>query len=426
MPSLTDRLADLQTFEQGFLAVDQSFSASARDDARRRFEKLKGNAEAMSEAEFDLAIAEIAALTDNAHSKFYAAHWAAKFDRLGVRFYIADDGIFVADALPHYENLIGRNVTAIAGHTLTELRATWDRYENGTEGQRDQTLYFFVESPAVMHAAGLAASAEALVLTFANGERVRVQASADWEPPEGIWSIVPQAREIELSRAGRIKGTPLYLQEPESFYRVVGLAELDAVYLQFRANVDFNREIDLREATRKTLNELRQQKPQYVIVDQRFNLGGDLNTTRDLMQGLAEVVGATGRVFVITSGRTFSAGISSVGYLKQSGRERVTIVGRPLGDHLEFWAEGRPIELAQSGAHVGVATERHNYVTGCPESDCHDSIRRHPIKVRTLAPDFQPAVLYADVVSGRDPDLEYIEAQIRAAKAGQAGTALAN
>ncbi|MHC1766448.1 MAG: hypothetical protein AB9869_19460 [Verrucomicrobiia bacterium] len=112
------------------------------------------------------------------------------------------------------------------------------------------------------------------------------------------------------------------------------------------------------------------EKPTHLIVDLRFDSGGNLNTTRDFMQALPTLVPESGRIFAITSGRTFSAGIASLGYLKQAGRDRVVIVGEPIGDELEYWAESRLTELPISKAEVLNATERHNYQTGCPEPDC--------------------------------------------------------
>lgn len=72
---------------------------------------------------------------------------------------------------------------------------------------------------------------------------------------------------------------------------------------------------------------------------------------------------------------------------------------------MEFWAEGGLVELPNSGAAFIHATERHNYRTGCPEDDCHSSIRRHPIRVSSLAPDHLVTTTWEDFVNGVDPSL---------------------
>jgi hypothetical protein len=147
----------------------------------------------------------------------------------------------------------------------------------------------------------------------------------------------------------------------------------------------------------------------------RANGGGDLNTTRDFMQALPGLV--PGRIFALTSPWTFSAAISSVGYLKQAAGARLTIVGEMVGDRLEFWAEGGPVFLPATGASANVSTERHDYRTGCrPYRDCHGSVVRHPISVASLAPDIDAPLTFAAYVAGRDPAMEAVAAALLRAR----------
>ena len=266
----------------------------------------------------------------------------------------------------------------------------------------------------MLHAAGIARSRTEVRAVLEGGDEIVIPSTDAWPALEGLDAILPGAREIELYQAGRINGDPLYLRDPDAAMRYVELAERDAVYVQFRSNVDFTGETDMAAEAASVIGRLRAAAPRYVIVDQRFNLGGDLNNTRDLMQAIPEIAGNGGRVFVITSGRTFSAGISSAGYLKQAGGDLVTIVGAPAGDHLEFWAEGDPAQMPGIGRYIGLARERHNYVTGCPQEDCHGSIRRHPIAIETLDPDIRPMFTYEDLAGGNDPYLNAVFALMEA------------
>ena len=117
-----------------------------------------------------------------------------------------------------------------------------------------------------------------------------------------------------------------------------------------------------------------------------------------------------GRVFVLTSPWTFSAAISSIGYLKQVAPDRVTIVGETVGDRLEFWAEGRPVTLTNTRISVNRSTERHDYATGCkPYKDCHGSVVRNPISVTSLAPDIAAPWTVDAYRAGRDPAMQAVE-----------------
>lgn len=400
-----DRSEDLAVLQTEYLAADRSFDEAEAREARARFDELSRTADDLTDAQFELAVARIAALSHNGHSGVFLGRWPLAFNRLAVRFLLADDGLYVADATPDYATLVGSRVVEIEGHDLADLRSIWATYYARTRSGRDEALHLFLESPELLHAAGLTASPDAVTLELADGRRVGVETTSTWPAPEGIWRFLPHARLLELAAAGRIHGDPLSLQEPDKLFRLVDLPDHQAAYVQFRANHYFG-EGDMRAEATEAIARLRTLAPRYVIVDERFNFGGDLNNTRDLMQAIPDIVGPEGRVVAITSGRTFSAGIASLGYLKQAGGDRVTIVGAPVGDKLEFWAEGSPLVLPNSGIAIGVATERHNYMTGCPEPDCHGPIQRYPIRIRTLQPDVQPRLTYSELVAGRDAYLD--------------------
>lgn len=151
--------------------------------------------------------------------------------------------------------------------------------------------------------------------------------------------------------------------------------------------------------------ELRARKPRHLVLDMRVNGGGDLTTTRSFMQSLPSLV--SGRIVVLTSPWTFSAAISSIGYIEQLAPDRVAIVGEEVGDRLEFWSEGRPFTLNRSGIIISRATERHDYATGCkPYKDCHANLVRHPISVRSLEPNVAAPWTIEAYRAGRDPAME--------------------
>lgn len=405
------RAGDVALLRDEIVWYDMSYPDDARDRALELTDALEARADELSNAGFELAVAEIVALSGNGHTQALAASWAARYPRLPVRFLIADDGLFIADTADDLAGWRGEQVDAVCGHSLSQIRDVWARYTTGRSGYRDQSLYYLIESPDMLAASGLCPNGVTLTLS-GSGEQAIEAREGVFPPPQGIWQFLPQARLIELAEAGQIAGEPLYLGEPQATFRLVDLPERDAVYLQFRSNVDFSGQTDLRAEAAAAIDTLREMAPATVIVDQRFNLGGDLNTTRDLMQAIPDIVGEDGRVYAITTGRTFSAGISSVGYLKQAAGDQLTIVGAPVGDDLEFWAEGDPVRLPHSGMLILRATERHNYVTGCPEDDCHGSIRNNPIRVETLEPDLPVSANGAALLAGEDPYLDAIRADM--------------
>jgi hypothetical protein len=199
---------------------------------------------------------------------------------------------------------------------------------------------------------------------------------------------------------------PWSLREFSRSFRRRDSPELDAMVIQLHVNHDADgqsiaRFLEQSDAERRTAGR------KHVVLDMRFNGGGNLQLTRDFMTSLPARLSPDARIVVLMSPWTFSAAISSIGYLKQAGGDRVVLAGEAPGDRLQFWAEGRPFQLPHSGALVQVAIQRHDYANGCREfSDCHEFVRRFPIAVTSLAPDVAAPWTIEAYASGRDPGME--------------------
>jgi hypothetical protein len=386
---------------RSYVERNRAYAPAARAEALRRIELLPGLA--ATPARFELEVAHIAALADNGHSVLLPPQWPSRYRRSPVHLGLFADGLYVVAAPADRARLVGRRVLAINGRDWQAIRAVYARYQGGLPGFRDQFVNLFMETPALLVAAGFGSDPARLSLTLATPGRpeiVTVEAAftpyRDDAAFTGISPLIDGARLLPPDRV------PLYLQDPEPLYRLAFPAELDGAYVALKAI----RGLGIQQYFENSLVELRRRRPHNIVVDLRFNMGGDLNIARDFMQALPGI--ARDRVYAITSGRTFSAAISSLGYLKQAAGDRLTIVGEPIGDRLEFWAEGDIMELPGLGAALLYASERHNYMTGCPEPDCHAAIREHPIRVHSLQPDLPVALTWADFSAGRDPAMAAI------------------
>lgn len=392
-----------------YIARNRAYTPATRAEALRSLDllpNLLGNP-----ARFDLEVARIAALANNGHSALLPPQWASRWPRSPVHFGLFADGLFVIAAPAEQSALLRRRVALINGRPWQTVRAAYARYQGGEQGFRDQFVTLFMESPALLAAAGLGADPSALTLSLNAGRRrppQTVTIPARLAPFEGEQAFIGYPPLLEAASLLAPDARPLYLQEPGRPFRLAFPAEIDGAFVQLKAT----RGLEIDAFLTATLAELGARRPRNIVVDLRFNMGGDLNITRNFMRalpGLAE----GGRVYAITSGRTFSAAISSLGYLKEAAGDRLTIVGEPIGDRLEFWAEGDILQLPGLGGFMLYAAERHNYMTGCPEPDCHAAIRDHPLHVRSLQPDILTPLRFADFIAGRDPAMDAIARDIR-------------
>jgi len=388
-----------------YVARNRAYTPVARAEALGAVERLP--ALLGDPARFELEAAHIAALADNGHSALLPPQWAARYPRSPVHLGLFADGLYVVAAPAEHAQLLRRRVVAINGQPWQTVRRAYARYQGGEQAFRDQFVTLFMETPALLVAAGFGTGPDQLRLTVEGrrGRRETVSIPARLEPPRGEAAFL--GRPMLLDAAGLLAVRPLYLDEPDRPFRLAFPAGLDGAYVQLKTT----RGLGIDAFLAATLATLRSRQPRNVVVDLRFNLGGDLNLTRDFMQALPGLAHG-GRVYAITSGRTFSAAIASLGYLRQAGGERVVIVGEPIGDRLEFWAEGEFLPLPDLGALMLYADQRHNYMTGCPEADCHGSIRSHPIRVASLQPDLPAPLRFADFAAGRDPAMDAIARDI--------------
>ena len=374
-----------------YVERNRAYAPEARAEALRRLELLPGLT--ASPARFELEAAHIAALADNAHSALLPPQWPSRYRRSPVHLGLFADGLYVVSSPPDRAAIVGRRVLRINGRDWREVRAAYARYQGGLQTFRDQFVTLFMELPALLAAADLGTDPERVAYTLAvPGRRPEtVTVEARLTPYRGEAAFSGRSALMDAATMLPPALVPLYLREPELIYRLAFPAELDGAFIQLKAI----RGLGIDAFFGNTLAELRRRRPRNIVVDLRFNIGGDLNLARDFMRALPAIAGT--RVYAITSGRTFSAAISSLGYLKQAA-----------GDRLEFWAEGDIMPLPGLDAMLLYASERHNYMTGCPEPECHEAIREHPIRVRSLAPDIVVPSTWAAFRAGRDPALEAI------------------
>jgi hypothetical protein len=418
----TGRRADLAQFRTDFLARDRAYSAAARAEAEARVQRLEASIGTVSQAYFELELARIVALADNGHTASFAEPRSRRYNRVPLRLVPFGEEFFVLRADQANADLLGTSLVAIDGRSLAELRAAARTLVGGTPAWRDRPASFLFESPEQLQALGLIGAKEAAVYRFSIGpgravERRLVGQPADpnrdrvnpirWLYPQPLESDQGQWRSL-LS----VAQAPWALREVEQQFRWRDAPELEALVIELRRNRDApNRPI--ADFVRSMRREITTRRPRHLVVDLRANGGGDLNTTRAFFQSLPTLV--PGRIFVLTSPWTFSAAISSVGYLEQAAPDRVTIVGEEAGDRLEFWAEGGDFELSGSGAVLLPATERHDYRNGCRGfSDCHGSVVRHPISVPSLRPDLPAPWTIEAYRAGKDPGLEAVARALRA------------
>jgi hypothetical protein len=396
---------------------EKAFTDAGRAQALALLDSVSARSASLSDLAFELQLSRVVALADNGHSLLRPRVRIDRTNRVGVRLLPLSDGVLVAHATDDLADLLGASLVSIGELPLERLLAENRALFGGTPAWRDQFAPYLLESPEQLHALGLAGSPAEAVYRFRRPDGTLVSRTLRGDSVgRAVARSVSEAVFPDERRAGWrsvVRDPPWSLREPGVAFRRSTAWQPGVFVFQMRGNHNAP-----GQAITAVLDSVRAEvasaRPQHFVLDMRFNGGGDLNLTRRFMQELPGLV--PGRIFVLTGPMTFSAGISSVGYLTQTAPGRVTIVGEPAGDRLVFFAESRMRELPGTGTGIWVSRERHDYEGGCTTfTDCHGPVVRNPIRVRSLVPQVPAPWTMAAYQAGRDPAMEAVHALLERA-----------
>jgi len=385
--------------------------AKAFDDFCR---DLYWRSEKLSDERLTLEFMRAIATYENAHSTIIDP----RLRRVGLRVHWFSDGLYVVKARPGLEAMVGAKVVAIENSDPADLLKRFQSRLPGLPGWQRYRSEWFLTSPSVMVALGNSRDDTSLLIEYetSDGALQTLAVNAEPEIPGGDafreWRHVLPGDESfgtrGWSRAGdRMAAKPLYLRDLPKPFAHAWVENLDAVYVRLHGS-NSTREIDLPSFLDESVEEVRARKAKNAIVDLRFDWGGDYVLTRTFPSKLAAALPEDGRVAVITGPNTFSAGLILAARLKDALGPRMIVVGEPVGDRLEFWAEGLEVELPRTKADLYLPTARHDLARGCPlfDRECFILDKLMPAAVKSLAPDVPASNSFADYMAGRDEAME--------------------
>jgi hypothetical protein len=305
-------------------------------------------------------------------------------DSLPLRLWLFDDGVYIVDALPPYENLVGSRIDSINGHPTQDVIDEIDPIVPRDNAQTVRLLMpRFLLIPQVLRGFGFADPTSPVVLGFGAGTRspraieVEPVPMADYNAWAGAYGLfLPGDPDVPyLSRINediwweRFDDGTLFVQYNRvEFSALSQLGEIEA------AATD--------PATTR------------VVLDLRHNYGGEasaLDPVLDLF--LDPRLDRPRRLFVITGRNTFSAGSTLVARL--DAESSAVIVGEPMGGAPTFWADIESFVLPYSGIPVSVST---TFEVGVSATD----------ERLTIQPDVPATLTPEDWAAGIDPALAAI------------------
>ena len=400
--------ADLDVARGEWLAKDRSYSPKARTAAETRFQVLRGRVEAMADHEIVAEIARIAALSENAHTRAYVLRNRGYWRRYPIRMWKFADGWRVVAAQGAGGGLLGRKIVSIGGKPVADAQAAVRPLFAGNDRWADYMASYSLTSPEALRASGVTTGD---VVDYAV-EDERGKAIVRLEPmpfvprdkPEEAWWFLSPAHPAAAGWAHVLGGKPLatVLQGAATNYRTLACAG-DVLYFQFNRAQDGEGET-LDAFGQRLLGELNARQPNKMIIDLRFNTGGDAAKAHGFLKALTAMpwTRERGRLVTILGPNTFSAGITHAVWLRQE--TAATFVGTEPGDELDTWSEGGNVDLPHSKLRLHYADMAHRY------SKRPVDVPREFVLVDWNVEDLKPQVpadwTWPAYVTGRDPYTE--------------------
>jgi len=360
--------------------VDRSFSPGAAARFRERIRALRTVAATLDDTRFFLEVAAAVALSGNAHTNVDAVSWRAKLASAPVRFAWFPEGLFVVRAMAGHEDLLGARVLAIDGRAPEALARDARPYFAGTEAYLRTASTLLLESPPALSALHPGASPAHLDLRVEDAagtaRDVRLDAVSPARAPKAskpgrILSPVPLADEgTGQWRALLDPAAPIpSLREPRHVTHAETLGGGSTLYLHLWRVRDEPGE-RLGERIASALGPADAPPWRRIVLDLRFDAGGDYPDAYAALRSLPRRLAPGGRLAILTDETTFSAAIIAAVLARHFTGPRAVVVGSGPGDRLEFWAEGIPARLPNSGIEIGVSTGYHDWSHGCRELRC--------------------------------------------------------
>lgn len=328
-----------------------------------------------------------------------------------IRLYEFTDGYFVTSAHKSVEELAGAQVLEIAGRPVSEVVNAARALISGDNVFDKMEKLGAVHNAALMQGLGYVAASGELKIkcklrdgkleerSLAPSKANRNDASFEWRYqremfglPFGTSNDWGSAFKNLPASAFRQSDTarPLHLTMATP-YVARAFPEQQAYYIQLNQTDDTT----MLTFFQNTMKEVDQIKPRRLLLDLRYNFGGDSSQVPTLIHELlARADNQPWKEFYVLTGRkTFSAGVNLLAALLKD--VPLTIVGEPPGAPLNSYGDAREIKYPRTGLRLHVSELWHQ---ASPSNDVSEFV----------SVDVPALFSFADYAAGRDPAVDAI------------------
>jgi hypothetical protein len=356
-----------------FKISDHEFRAMAAEFKQRLPE--------LNQDEFQVGLSRLVAAAGDSHTGLRPQITRA----FPLMLYWFEDGIYVLNTVPEYEEILYGRITRVQDHPVDEvIEAFSEILPHENRAQLKSSIPQILASAQHLHGLNIIPDTETMRLTVENGKGHTVAADMTSLPLGGMFKGIVDMRDDS--------GWPLYRQNRGRFYWYEYLPDKKIMYFKYNACREHTADPFI-EFSQRLLAEIDAAAVEKLVIDVRHNGGGNSGILDPFIDTLAqhETLNQKGRLFVIIGRQTFSSAILNVIDLRK--KTEAILVGEPTGGKPNHYGELKFLTLPNTKMVVSYSTK---YFTHA-EKD-----------TPSLMPDISVKMTFQDYRTGRDPFLEAV------------------
>jgi tetratricopeptide (TPR) repeat protein len=315
------------------------FKKVSEKDFDAYVKKLSDDVAKLTDAQLIVALYKLAKMPGDGHTSVRNAPQFQK--QLPVQFYLFAEGLFITAAAPEQAELAGAQVVKIGETPVEKVIDMLDPLIS-----RDNTIWIkfvapnFMRNPILLNGLGIIPDTEKANLTVrdASGNTRTVTLTAAAGQPLPTWAT---------ARKDATNPEPLYLKNRRTPYWYEYLPDSKTVFFQYN-QVANKPDESLTVFCEKLFKFINENDVERLVIDMRWNGGGNNFLNRPLVQGLIrnEKINKRGKLFVIVGRNTFSAAMNGATEIEQ--QTNAIFAGEPTGSAPNFVGETIGFELPYS------------------------------------------------------------------------------
>ncbi len=318
---------------------------------RAQFEQavseLDNQIPSLQNSDIVIGLSRIVAMIGDGHTHL---RWGRLYRSVPLQLFWFGNQLRVTSTAPKYRRVLGTQIVAVGGVSISEVYARDLRYisQEESEGFVRSTNADLLTYPAHLHALGLAPDIAHAKYTFKNDAGKLFSLTLDvTKPGEDVAWIDVQGQ------------LPLYRKREKEPLWFTYLAPQQTLYFNFKA---YPKRKDFIAFSRELFDFIDHHEIRRIIVDMRQNGGGDFTKGRDYI--ISEFkkrpnLIKPGRLYVIIGRWTYSAGMANAADFRND--LHAILVGEPTGARPNGYQENREFSLPNSHLGVSYSTQLYKF-----------------------------------------------------------------